>query len=73
MPLLTPARCLFLLLGLLFAMPLAPRLRKAAETQLGADSAAWELVRDAAALLGLVLAVLAMAGGAYTPFIYQQF
>ena len=73
MPLLTPARCLFLLLGLLFAMPLAPRLRKAAETQLGADSAAWELVRDAAALLGLFLAVLAMAGGAYAPFIYQQF
>ena len=70
---LSPARILWLLLAALLSVPVFPRLCRALETRLGADSAAWELVRDAAALLGLFLAVLAMAGGAYTPFIYQQF
>ena len=73
MPLLTPARCLFLLLGVVFAMPLAPRLRRAAAARLGADSPALEGLANALALLGLVVCVLAMAGGAYSPFIYQQF
>ncbi len=73
MTLLTPARCLFLLLGVLFAMPVAPRLRQAAAARLGEGSAALEGLGDALALLGLVVCVLAMAGGAYTPFIYQQF
>ena len=73
LPLLTPARCLFLILGVLFAMPLAPKLRALAAERLGAESPALELSADALALLGLALAVLAMAGGAYTPFIYQQF
>ena len=71
--LLSPARCLFLALGLVFAMPVAPRLRQAAAARLGADSPGLELLSDVLALLGLVLGVLAMAGGAYTPFIYQQF
>lgn len=73
MTLLTPARCFFLLLGVLFAMPVAPRLRRAAAARLGADSPALEGLADALALLGLVVCVLAMAGGAYSPFIYQQF
>ena len=71
--LLTPARCLFLLLGLLFAMPVAPRLRQAASARLGVDSPALEVLGNVLALLGLVVCVLAMAGGAYSPFIYQQF
>ncbi len=73
LPLLTPARCLFLLLGLLFAAPLGPRLRQAAAQRLGADSPALEALGHTLALLGLVLGVLAMAAGAYSPFIYQQF
>ena len=72
-PLLTPARCLLLLTGLLFAAPLGPRLRQAAAQRLGADSPALEALGNTLALLGLVLCVLAMAAGAYSPFIYQQF
>ena len=71
--LLTPARCLFLLLGLLFATPAAPRLRRAAAARLGEDSPAMEGLTNALALLGLAVCVLAMAGGSYSPFIYQQF
>ena len=71
--LLTPSRCFFLLLGLLFAMPLAPLLRRLAARRLGENSAALELLGNALAIVGLVLAVAAMAGGAYSPFIYQQF
>ena len=33
----------------------------------------WEIVRDALALLGLFAAILALSGGSFTPFIYQQF
>ena len=71
--LLTPSRCFFLLLGLLFAMPLAPLLRRLAARRLGENSSSLELLGNALALVGLVLAVAAMAGGAYSPFIYQQF
>ncbi len=71
--LLTPARCLFLLLAILFAMPIAPRLRQAAAARLGEASPALEGLANALALVGLVICVLAMAGGAYSPFIYQQF
>ncbi len=71
--LLTASRCFFLLLGLLFAMPLAPLLRRLAAQRLGEISSSLELLGNALALVGLVLAVAAMAGGAYSPFIYQQF
>ena len=33
----------------------------------------WEIVRDILALLGLFAAILALSGGSFTPFIYQQF
>ena len=71
--LLTPARILFLALGLLFCFPVVPRLRERLAARLGADSPALELIGDALALLGLLIAGLAMAGGGYAPFIYQQF
>ena len=73
LPLLTPARILLLVLGIVFALPTAPRLRQAAAQRLGPGSPALELLSDLLALCGLVLCVLAMAGGGYSPFIYQQF
>ena len=33
----------------------------------------WEIVRNILALLGLFAAILALSGGSFTPFIYQQF
>ena len=72
-PLLSPARLFFLALGILFAFPVLPKAKALLAARLGEGSAALELLGDALALVGLVLAVLAMAGGAYTPFIYQQF
>ena len=72
-PLLSPARLFFLALGILFAFPVLPKAKALLAARLGEGSASLELLGDALALVGLVLAVLAMAGGAYTPFIYQQF
>ena len=60
---LTPARGVFLAAGALFSLPLGPKLR----------SRLTEPAADALALAGLVLCVCAMAGGGFTPFIYQQF
>ena len=61
--LLTPARAVFLGLGAGLSLPVGPRLR--------------ERIPEAAAnalTLGLLLmCVCAMAGGGFTPFIYQQF
>ena len=69
----TPARILRLAACLLFSLPVYPRLRRRAEKRLGEGSAALELLGDALALLLLVLCILALAGGGYTPFIYRQF
>ena len=33
----------------------------------------WEIVWNVLALLGLLAAILALSGGSFTPFIYQQF
>ena len=33
----------------------------------------WEIAWDILALLGLLTAILALSGGSFTPFIYQQF
>ena len=71
--LLSPARILFLALGLLFCFPIYPKLKARLEARLGGDSPAQELIGNALALLGLAIAVMAMAGGGYAPFVYQQF
>ena len=60
---LTPARGVFLALGALGALPVAPKIRARLP----------EAVADTLALAGLILCVCAMAGGGFTPFIYQQF
>ena len=60
---LPPARAVFLALGILFSLPVGPRLRGRIP-----DAAA-----NALSLVLLILCVCAMAGGGFTPFIYQQF
>ena len=60
---LTPARIALLGAGAVFSLPLGERIR----------SLLPEAAADALALAGLVVCVCAMAGGAFTPFIYQQF
>ena len=70
---LTPGRIGALLLGAVFSLPVGPALRRMAEKALGEDSPALELAGDALALAGLALCVLAMSGGGFSPFIYQQF
>ena len=61
--LLTPARCVFLALGAALSLPLGSKLRDRVP----------EAAADALTLALLVLCVCAMAGGGFTPFIYQQF
>jgi len=65
--LLTPARGAFMGLGVLFCLPVGKRLA----SRLEGDR--WEIAKNAAALLGLLLCVLALSGGGFSPFIYQQF
>ena len=63
---LTPVRIGLLALGGLFSAPVIPALRRRIPLS-------GELIPDLAALAGLGLCVLAMAGGGFAPFIYQQF
>ena len=62
---LTPGRLAGLCLGALFSLPALPFLRS--RLRLGEG---WI---NALVLLGFLLCVLAMAGGGFSPFIYQQF
>ncbi|MBR4579120.1 MAG: MBOAT family protein [Oscillospiraceae bacterium] len=62
---LTPGRLTGLCLGALFSLPALPFLRS--RLRLG------EVWINALVLLGFLLCVLAMAGGGFSPFIYQQF
>lgn len=70
---LTPARCVFLGLGLVFCLPVLPRLR----ARLAAGSprlrAAAVPVGNGLALCLLALCLLCLAGGGFSPFIYLQF
>lgn len=68
--LLTPARLAFLLLGALFSAPVVPALDRIVFRD---HPSRREAVQNGLALLGLVLCVMAMAGGGFSPFIYQQF
>ena len=61
--LLTPGRCVFLALGAVFSLPVGERLRARLP----------ETAADVLTLALLLLCVCAMAGGGFTPFIYQQF
>jgi len=65
---LTGARAAALVAGTVFALPVGPMLRK----KLFALPAG-EILLDAAALAALVVCIMAMAGGGFSPFIYQQF
>ncbi|MBR6113680.1 MAG: MBOAT family protein [Oscillospiraceae bacterium] len=69
---LTPGRGVMLLLGAVFSLPLRPRLSARLEARLGGPVSV-EAAADALALAGLAVCVLALAGGGFTPFIYQQF
>ena len=69
--LLTPARIVLGLLGVVFSLPAAPVVRARFRSLAGEDAA--ELTGDVLALAGLVVCVFAMAGGSFSPFIYQQF
>ena len=64
---LTGARIAFLAAGLLLCVPVVPAVTKRCTGK------NWEIVWDALALLGLLAAILALSGGSFTPFIYQQF
>ena len=68
---LTPTRIAFLLLGALFSAPVVPAVKKRFASFGG--EAGRELAADVLALAGLCVCVLAMAGGGFAPFIYQQF
>ena len=65
---LSGSRAAALIAGTVFALPVGPWLRKKL-----AGLRSGEVLLDAAALAGLAVCVMAMAGGGFTPFIYQQF
>ena len=60
---LSPERGFFLIAGALFSLPLGGRIR----------SRLPETAANVLALIGLIVCICAMAGGGFTPFIYQQF
>ena len=64
---LTGSRAAALVLGAVLSTPVVPALTRRCTGR------GWEIVRDILALLGLFAAILALSGGSFTPFIYQQF
>ena len=64
---LTGARIAALVGGVILSMPVVPALTRRCTGR------GWEIVWDVLALLGLFAAILALSGGSFTPFIYQQF
>ena len=64
---LTGSRAAALVLGAVLSTPVVPALTRLCTGR------GWEIVRDILALLGLFAAILALSGGSFTPFIYQQF
>lgn len=69
--LLTPARIVLGMLGAVLCLPTAPAVRERFRSLAGENAA--ELAGDILALAGLIVCVFAMAGGSFSPFIYQQF
>jgi alginate O-acetyltransferase complex protein AlgI len=68
---LTPDRVTGLALGCLFSLPVVPALEK--KLRVPGREALREAGADLLALAGLAVCLLAMAGGGFSPFIYQQF
>ena len=64
---LTGSRAAALVLGAVLSTPVVPALTRRCTGR------GWEIVRDILALRGLFAAILALSGGSFTPFIYQQF
>lgn len=64
---LTGARIAALVGGTVLSLPVVPALTRRCTGR------GWEIVWNAIALLGLLAAILALSGGSFTPFIYQQF
>ena len=64
---LTGARIAALVGGTVLSLPVVPALTRRCTGR------GWEIVWDVLALLGLFAAILALSGGSFTPFIYQQF
>ena len=65
---LTPDRIVWMGLGILFSFPVVPWALRKLETRPW-----WEIGKNALALLGLIVCVLSISGGSFSPFIYQQF
>ncbi len=68
---LTPAGAAALTAGAVFSVPVCPTLARRFVGRFG--ETAGEVAGSVLALAGLALCVFAMAGGAFSPFIYQQF
>ena len=64
---LTGSRIAALAAGIVLSLPVVPALTRRLTGK------GWEIVWDILALFGLLLAILALSGGGFTPFIYQQF
>lgn len=64
---LTGARIAALVGGTVLSLPVVPALTRRCTGR------GWEIVWNVLALLGLLAAILALSGGSFTPFIYQQF
>lgn len=64
---LTGARIAALVGGTVLSLPVIPALTRRCTGR------GWEIVWNVLALLGLLAAILALSGGSFTPFIYQQF
>ncbi len=69
---LTADRLTWMGLGILFSFPVVPALCRRLEAE-PERARYWEVGKNALALLGLVVCVLALSGGSFSPFIYQQF
>ena len=64
---LTGAHIAALVCGVVLSTPVVPALTRRCVGR------GWEIVWDILALIGLLTAILALSGGSFTPFIYQQF
>ena len=69
---LTADRLVWMGLGILFSFPAVPALVRWMEAA-PERAPYWEYGKNVLAVLGLIVCVLAISGGSFSPFIYQQF